>query len=94
MKHLLLLFLLACAGQAFAQSSQIPLGPSSGVGVDTLMIQTVYTDIKGVEHARPVKTQRIVSSSGRSGTTTMYYSLDPAVLDSHVRKRILTESPK
>lgn len=91
MKRFLVLFLLAFACKVSAQTPQIP---QSSVGVDTLMIQTVYTDLEGVEHTKPVKTLRIVATSRRSGTTTAYFSLDPAVLDSHVRRRIFPETSK
>lgn len=79
MKGFFIVFLLAFALQASAQSS-IP-------GVDTLLIETVYTDTSGIEHTEPIKTVRIVTPS-RHGTTTMYYSVDPKVLEGRVRRRI------
>ncbi|OZI05754.1 hypothetical protein BWI93_23740 [Siphonobacter sp. BAB-5385] len=90
MKRFLVVFLLIFVSKVSAQTPQIP---KYGVGVDTLMIQTVYTDLEGVEHTEPVKTLRVMSNT-RSGTTTMYYSLNPQVLDSHVRRRIFPETSK
>lgn len=90
MKHLLIIFLLACGCSV---SAEIPQVAKLTAGADTVMIQTVYTDLNGKEHTRPVKTLRVTTNS-RSGTTTQYYSLDPAVLDSHVRRRIISESTK